>query len=121
MELHSGHKEDHMTEQGQKMSKQLGVLIDALMIPEKEQMLEIGTKIGQLYTNMGYPIDMSLQKLQEAGYGDKQLIVVLHGALGWRLEHLRRSGATDKAVERTRKTNRADLERYINTGESGVY
>jgi len=79
---------------------------------------ELGSQIGHLYTDYGLPIDMALDKFRLT---KQQKIAVLFGAQNWLIEHRRNSAATDKAIERQRKTNREVLERFIKTGETGVY
>jgi hypothetical protein len=96
----------------------LGELLVAFTHSDREELLAFGTKIGKLYTDQGFPIDMALDRLD---YSKKAKLMVLTGALNWLVEHRRRSGATDAAIERQRKANRITLERYIATGEAGVY
>lgn len=79
---------------------------------------ELGIKIAKLYTDHGYPIDMSLDKLDHSRI---QNIAILFGAQQWLIEHKRNSGATDKAIERQRKSNRETMKSFIETGETGIY
>ena len=96
----------------------LSEIIKSKLQPSSEQLQEIGIKVGQLYTDMGLPIDMALDKLEMT---KEQKISVLDGACQWLIEHKRKSGATDKSIERQRKTNREMLERFIKGKETGVY
>lgn len=84
----------------------------------KSELQALGVKIGKLYTDHGLPIDMALNKL---GLDKNQTLLVLFGAQGWLIEHKRNSNATDAALERQRKVNREVLNRFIKTGETGVY
>lgn len=99
------------------MSKTLGILLKAMAHPYEGDE-QLGLQIGKLYTDMGFPIDMALVRL-EIPY--KRKILVLHGALQWLIQHKRNSGAGDKAIERQRKTNRDAMERFINKKETGLY
>lgn len=80
---------------------------------------ELGKTIGQIYTDHGLPIDMALDRLK--GYTKLQKLAILIGAQSWLIEHRRKSSATDKALDRQRKSNRETLERFIKTGETGIY
>jgi hypothetical protein len=80
---------------------------------------ELGIKIGKLYTDHGFPIDMALSHLKDLS--KMQKIAVLAGAQSEMIQHKRRSGATEKALDRTRESNRKALVSFIKTGESGVY
>lgn len=79
---------------------------------------DMGTQIGRLYTDFGLPIDMALDRLP---YTYEQKITILHSALGWFVEHKRNSGATEKSIERQRKSNRELMERFIKSKEVGIY
>lgn len=96
----------------------LSEIIESKIQPNSEQLQELGIKIGQLYTDMGFPIDMALNKLDMT---KEQKISILDGACQWLIEHKRNSGATDKSIERQRKTNREMLERFIKGKEIGAY
>jgi hypothetical protein len=98
--------------------KELGILIDSKEQPFSNELQEIGIKVGKLYTDHGFPIDMALNKLP---YSHMQKVSILDGACSWIIEHKRKSGATEKAIERTRKSNRTMIERFINKKEVGVY
>lgn len=92
-----------------------GLLESVVTYPELQ---ELGVKIGRIYTDHGLPIDMALDRLP---HSHEQKIAILNGALSWFVEHKRQSGATDKAIERQRATNRDIMERFIKTKETGVY
>ena len=92
-------------------------LIKALAT-DNGQLRELGEKIGRLYTDKGFPVDMALDRLP---YTHEQKIAILNGALGWLIEHRRNSGATDKAIDRQRATNRDIMGRFINNQETGLY
>jgi hypothetical protein len=97
----------------------LEALVDAHVNElNKDGFIEVGVSVGKLYTDHGFPIDMALAQLK---YTKRQKLLVLHGALSWLIEHKRNSGATDKSIVRQRKSNKTTLERFISTGESGVY
>lgn len=95
----------------------LGELIEAL-ITHDTAMEELGLKIGKLYTDHGFPIDMALDRID---LPMQRKIVLVNSALGWLIQHKRNSGATDAAIERQRRFNRTAIERFINTGEAGIY
>ena len=81
--------------------------------------VDLGIRIGRLYTDHGYPIDSAFDKL--VGYDKGQMVSIVHGVCIWLVQHKRNSGATDKAIERQRETNKNIITRFINTGEVGVY
>jgi|SRR5688572_23167392 len=83
-----------------------------------QDLQNLGVKIGKLYTDHGFPIDMALERLNMS---KERKLAVLDGACQWFIEHRRNSGATDKAIERQRKTNRKMIEDFVKTGETGVY
>lgn len=85
--------------------------------PDKE-LFGLGIKIGKLYTDSGFPIDMALNELKIT---KDEKIAVLNGALSWLIQHKRNSGASEVAVDRQRKANLNTLERFIKTDETGVY
>lgn len=93
-------------------------LLDALCLPDRNSLLELGVKVGKLYTDHGLPIDMALERLKMT---KQQKLLVLFGAQTWTIEHRRSSNATDKALARQRKSNSETLRRFLATGEAGVY
>jgi hypothetical protein len=95
----------------------LGTLIKALAHTDGN-FEKFGIEVGRLYTNHGLPPDMALNRID---LSKEQELLVLHGVCQWLIEHKRNSGATDKAIERQRTTNRKMIEGFINTGETGAY
>lgn len=96
----------------------LGTILGAMTKPGYADLEKLGVSLGKLYTDRGFPLDMALDKLD---LPKDAKLAVINGACGWFIEHKRRSGATDKAVERARATNREILERFYLTGEVGIY
>lgn len=94
-------------------------LTEAVALDADGKLRSLGESIGQLYTDHGLPIDMSLDRLTNLNKLSK--LAVLVGAQHWLIEHRRNSGAPEKALDRMRSTNRTVLERFIKTGETGVY
>lgn len=88
------------------------------LLTERPMYHKLGKRIGRIYTDHGFPIDMALARLQIT---PAQKLVVLDGAFEWLIEHKRQSGASEKAIERQRATNQRSIEAYIRTGETGVY
>lgn len=84
----------------------------------KDELIEYGKSLGKLYTDFGLPIDMSLARI-EANKDFK--LLMLDGALAYFIEHKRNSGASESAIERTRKSNRKAIENFIKKGEVGIY
>lgn len=101
------------------MSNSLSMLIEAKVQPGKPFLEELGIKIGKLYTDHGFPVDMALDRL--SGYTKLQKLSILDGVCQWLIEHRRLSAAGERAIERQRKVNKDMVERFINTGESGAY
>lgn len=93
-------------------------LLEALAADSDKKYQTVGIEIGKLYTNHGLPIDLALERLD---LSKSQKIAVLAGAQNWLIEHRRNSDATDKALDRQRASNREAMERFIKTGETGVY
>lgn len=93
-------------------------LLEALALPNADQLQQVGIKVGKTYTDFGLPIDMALERLN---IDKKQKLCVLFGAQNWLIQHRKNSNATDKALNRQRKTNREVLSSFIKTGEVGVY
>lgn len=106
-----------MTNKGDKMGI-LGDLLVSTVQPGAKELQNLGIKIGKLYTDHGLPPDMALERLS---YTKQQKLSILDGVCQWLIEHKRNSGATDKAIERQRKTNRDMVERFIDKGETDVY
>ena len=101
------------------MSKEVLIeLLKSTQQPFAEELFDLGHKIGKLYTDHGLPLDMSLERLP---HSKEQKVQILYGACNWLIQHKRSSGATDKAIERQRKANIRTVERYLKTGETGVY
>lgn len=96
----------------------IGLLLEASQQANAQPLHDMGVGVGRLYTDHGLPIDMALAKLE---LSKEETIQVLNGALWWLVEHRRQSGATPKAVDRQRKANRQIMERFLQTGETGVY
>lgn len=96
-----------------------GSLVEAYAAePNRDELIETGKQIGKIYTDHGFPIDMALEKLP---YTKTRKLLVLFGAQNWIIEHKRNSGATEKALDRTRDSNKLATERFLQTGESGAY
>jgi hypothetical protein len=93
-------------------------LLSAIASDKDNQLFDIGVKIGKIYTDHGLPIDMALDRLSRSF---EQKIAILSGALSWLIEHRRDSGATDKALDRQRKSNCEAMSRFIKTKETGIY
>lgn len=93
-------------------------LVESKTQPFSKQLQELGIKIGKLYTDHGYPLDMSLGVLPHT---KEQKLSILDGACQWFIEHKRLSGATEKSIERQRNTNRNIVESFIAKGETDIY
>lgn len=96
----------------------LGELLETLNTTASKELEELGLLVGRAYTDHGLPIDMALDRLSLT---KTQKVVVLMSAQGWIVQHKRNSGATDKAIDRTRKTNLEAMTRFIHTNETGIY
>lgn len=93
----------------------LGELVSATL---DRELVELGRKIGRIYTDHGLPIDIALDRLD---YSKEQKLAIINGICEWLIEHKRNSRATDKAIERQRTQNVKMVEAFIKTGETGVY
>lgn len=102
------------------MSKEqiLGTLLEVDVNDSEDKLYELGLEIGKLYTNHGFPIDMALERLEAR---KTQKVSILGGALHWLVIHKRNSNATEGAIDRQRATNLEIMERFLSTGETGVY
>lgn len=100
------------------MAQALEALIVGITNDDDGKLEALGIKIGKLYTDMGYPIDMALARLT---LSVERKLVVIDGACQWLIQHKRNSGATDKSIERQRNTNRKMLEDFMRSGETGAY
>lgn len=80
--------------------------------------IALGKRLGRLLTDHGLPVDMSLSRIDVP---DRKKLAVVNGICQWLIEHKRRSGATEKAIDRQRKQNAEAIDRFINTGETGLY
>lgn len=100
------------------MSKSLTALVNSMKAPDCKELHSLGIKVGKLYTDQGFPPDMALDRLPHT---KEQKVAILNGVCEWLIEHKRNSGATDKAIERQRTTNRKMLEDFVAKGETGIY
>ncbi len=100
------------------MTKALAMLADNLTYEGSYKLENLGIKLGKLYTDKGYPLDLALGLLK---LPLEHKVVVLHGACQWLIEHKRNSGAGENAIERQRKTNRKMQEDFVRSGETGIY
>ncbi len=103
---------------GNKMKETLVALIKSKMQFNSQELQNLGIEIGKLYTNLGLPPDMALAKLN---LPKEQTISVIDGIGQWLIEHKRNSGATDKAIERQRASNRKMVDAFLKNSELGVY
>ena len=93
-------------------------LITSKVQYNSDELQKLGVQIGKLYTNHGLPIDMALSSLNHT---KMQKLSILDGVCQWFIEHKRNSGATEKAIERQRNTNRKMVEDFLRTGETEIY
>jgi hypothetical protein len=96
------------------------ILLELMAAKEMDDgtLAALGLKVGKLFTDMGLPIDMALDNID---LPKNKKLAVLDGACTWLIEHKRNSGATDKAIERQRKTNREWVTSFCKSGEVGAY
>lgn len=100
------------------MNKSLNGLLEAHRTTDYKELIKLGEKLGKLYTDHGFPLDMALDRLP---YGKQEKIMLIDGACQWFMEHKRLSGATEKSLERQRKANREMITNFLDSGEVGVY
>lgn len=103
------------------MSKVLSESLGAILQDSDNKLYDLGVEIGKLFTDRGFPLDMSVQELKKRGYKQAQIIAILNGALHWLVIHKRNSGANDKAIDRQRAANVKFLDNFITKGETGAY
>jgi hypothetical protein len=104
----------------EEVSELIDLVAELSQEPDKKIAIEdMGDKIGRLYTDHGFPIDMSFDRLPHEC--EKYKPYILFCAQQQMLEHKRMSGATEKAIEQTRTNNRKIMQQFIKTGEVGIY
>ena len=89
---------------------------------DNKRLVEIAKKMFSMYTDMGFPPDMFLNEMDKQAHlqqSKKIFIVSEYQALF--LEHRRKSGVQDKNIDKIRRKNREDMERFIETGELSIY
>ena len=79
----------------------LGKILEAFQYANAD-FVDVGKQVGKLYTDFGFPIDMSLERIDVP---QECKVLIIHGACMWLIEHKRNSGGTEKSIERQRKTN----------------
>ena len=86
--------------------------------PAHHALHNLGVMVGKMYTDHGLPVDMSLKRLN---YSKQEKISILDGVCSWMIQHKKNSGATDKAIERQKLSNKTVMDHFISSGESGLY
>lgn len=95
-----------------------GLMVKSLAQPHSAALQALGVEVGKLYTEHGLPLDMALDRLE---HPKDQKLSILHGACWWLVEHKRRSGATEKSLERQRAANLNMISSFVRGAELGVY
>lgn len=104
------------------MSKSLGVLIEANATHKDDKYLnKLAQEMFRMYAEMGFPPDMFLDQVSKQGINKLQKIYLVSQYQTLLLEHRRKSGIEEKNIDRIRKKNKVDIERLIETGETGIY
>jgi hypothetical protein len=83
---------------------------------------DMGHEMFRMYTEMGFPPDMFLDKLAETAELDllaKVYIVSVYQSDF--IAHKRLAGASEANIAKARRTNVEMTERLIKTGELGIY
>jgi len=96
-------------------------IILSLSNPNREYLEEQGTWIGRLYTDKGFPLDMSIAELKKRNVTEEDMFVIIEGALTWFVQHKRNSGATEKALNRQREQNSKIMAAFLAGKETGLY
>lgn len=100
----------------------LGELLKAKTHPKSGWYEKLGIEIGKLYSNKGFPVDMSLDLLKKRfRLNLQQELLIVHGVAQWLVEHKRLSGAPEKAIERQRTQNNQHLNKILQGKEIGLY
>ena len=89
-------------------------------LPNRSRLIDFGRTLGRLYTDNGLPIDIAMDELPEGTTIDEKTVILV-GVGEWLIEHKRKSGATEAAIERQRKANVKMLADYQAKGEVGLY
>lgn len=101
----------------------LSTLLGALAKHEDDtRLMDYGDKMFGMYTDMGFPPDMFLTELEKKVKlsQSEKIFIVSHYQTKF-LEHRRKSGVQEKNVDKIRRKNREDIERFIETGELSIY
>lgn len=89
---------------------------------DDKRLLALSDSMFRMYTDSGFPPDMFLA---EVGKGSEltqpEKIFIISRYQGKFLEHRRKSGIQEKNIDKIRRKNREDMERFIQTGELSIY
>lgn len=105
------------------MGQALEALIQAYVAHSgNEELTRIGAEMFRLYTEMGFPPDMFLDKLKELRtFETLELVYVVSVYQTQFLNHKRLAGASEKNLDKTRRRNIEEIERLLTRGEIGAY
>lgn len=98
-------------------------LLEAIVkYKDDEDLLTLATQMFTMYTQNGFPPDIfmeEVEKRRKLTLLQKVFIVSTYQTMF--LEHRRKSGIEEHNINKIRKKNREDIERLIETGETGIY
>lgn len=89
---------------------------------QKQMLSDIGNKMFVMYTQHGLPPDMFMDAWNKREPLPKSAwLVVISEYYGFFLEHRRKSGLSEKYIDKVRRNNREAIQRFIESGELGEY
>lgn len=89
---------------------------------ESKQLNDIAQWMFEMWTQNGFPPDMFLDELDKRFKLPKSAKIYVVSEYQTKfMEHKRLAGATEKNLEKQRRKNKEDIERLINSGETGIY
>lgn len=102
------------------------VLMQILLAEGKHKgdsrLVGIADKMFHMYADMGFPPDMFLAEIDKTTeLSESEKIFIVSRYQGLFLEHRRKSGIQEKNLDKIRRKNREDMERFIESGELSIY
>ena len=98
--------------------KVLKIILDAMMISEKNRVEEYGTMIFKLFTEEGLPFEITMDKIKEkVSFTLNEKILILNKYQNLMMTHSLKAGLTKKRQEKMQEDNKLNILQLFNTGE----